>query len=181
MRKEQIKNFTIEVLDFLLGIPEAFAKGFDRDEFYRQLRGMPSEKVLTTANICKIFHQFKKTGYIEIENTDSNESIKFTNKAKLAVIDKLAKKEKTGKENCFISFDIPEKLKSNRDKFRRAIKRIGFVQIQKSLWSSNKNVGHLVDLAAEEYKVESYVVYIISKQTNIDDIIPNLLERNKEN
>ncbi|MCL5410746.1 MAG: hypothetical protein M1324_02725 [Patescibacteria group bacterium] len=176
-KKQKVGNLTIEILDFFLGIPEAIVSGFDRKGFYRIMQGMPAEKSLTVSNICKIFHSFKKSGYIEIINANQNESIRFTNKAQLAIIDKLAERHKTDNKYCLISFDIPEKFRSNRDKFRRVIKRMGFCQIQKSLWVCDRSVGWLIELAAKEYRVSDYVVYIISERTNIDQTIPQLLAK----
>jgi len=177
LSKTRIVNFTIEALDFLLGIPESFILGFDRKEFYRIMNGMPTEKVLTTSNICKLFNQFKKSGYVEIVQESGSESIVFTNKARLAVIDKLADRIKSDSRLRFISFDIPERLSTNRDKFRRTIKRLGFVQIQKSLWVCDKNIGDLVQMAAEEYKVDQYVVYIAANETNINSTIEQMIRK----
>lgn len=174
------KKITIEVLDFFLGIPEVFINSFDRTEFYRMLNGMPSERVLSVSNICKLFHSFKKTGYIIVKKTkNGNESIRFTNKAKLTIIDKLAEKEQTGTMYCFISFDIPEELRVNRDKFRRSIKRMGFRQLQKSLWVSNRSIGQLVEMAANEYKVNEYVIYMITNLTNVNQLLPKILSNEK--
>lgn len=173
--KSDVINFTIEVLDFLLGIPESFMLGFDRKEFYRIMNGMPTERVLTTANICKLFNQFKKSGYIDVVDKKDGESVVFTQKARLAVIDKLADRIESDNQLRFISFDIPERLRVDRDKFRRAIKRIGFIQIQKSLWVCNKNVGDLVQMAAEEYEVDQYVVYIAANETNINSTIEEMI------
>lgn len=175
IEKSAVVNFTIEVLDFLLGIPESILLGFDRKEFYRQLGGMPTEKVLTTANICKLFHRFKKCGYIDVVQENGGESVLFTDKAKLAIIDKLAGRISSDSHLRFVSFDIPERMRTNRDKFRRAIKRLGFVQIQKSLWVCDKNVGDLVQMAAEEYRIDEYVVYIAANETNINSTIEGMI------
>ncbi|MFA6423549.1 MAG: hypothetical protein WCW17_03825 [Patescibacteria group bacterium] len=173
--KEKVKNFTLEIIDLFLEIPENFINAFDRKEFYRIINGSPTPKKLTRSNISKILNNLKNNGYIQIEKTSTSESIKFTNKAKLAVIDRLAMKKISENFFCFVSFDIPEEMKINRNRFRRAIKKIGFHQIQKSLWVSNKNLGGFVDLAAEEYGVSDYVVYFISDKTNITDYINNLI------
>lgn len=169
--KQKIKNFTIDLLDFFLGIPESMAYAFDRKEFYRSMNGFPTERQLTCSNIAQLISNLKRGGYIEIKKSESGESICFTNKARLAIVDRLAGRISKDDKFYFISFDIPERLRVNRDQFRRAIKRMGFIQIQKSLWVCDRNVGELVELAAYEYKVEPYVVYIVSTITDIDGII----------
>lgn len=169
--KKKIKTFAIEILDFFLGLPENFINSFDRKEFYRLMSGYPTETQLTCSNIAQLIANLKHSGYIKVSKTSRGESIEFTNKAKLAVIDTLADKKKSDGKHYFISFDIPEDLRANRDKFRRAIKKMGFVQIQKSLWVNNKSVGGLIEMAAYEYEVEKYVVHIVSELTDIDGII----------
>jgi len=178
--KQKIKNVTIEIIDFFLGIPESVVNGFDRNEFYRLMQGHSGEKELTCSNIAKFITNLKNRGYIEIQATSNNsESIIFTNKARLAIIDRLIKRTKNDNKYCFVSFDIPEDMRINRDQFRRTIKRMGFVQVQKSLWVIDKNVGEYVEMAAEEYSVNEYVVYLVTEATNIDTLLPKMLKHIK--
>jgi uncharacterized UPF0160 family protein len=79
----------------------------------------------------------------------------------------------------FVSFDIPELMRKNRDAFRRAIKKLGFKQIQKSLWVTTKEIGELVEMAAEEYSVADYIAYFVSESSNIDRHIEKMVENNK--
>ena len=170
--KNKVKNITHDIIDFFLSVPEALVRGFDRQEFYRLLQGRTSEPVLSCSNICKIYNNLKCQGYIQVnEKGGGNESIQFTNKAKMAIVDRLASKIPSSVEYCLVSFDIPEYLKRNRNGFRRTIKKMGFKQIQKSLWVSNKKLGHLVELASIEYGVDEYVVYFISNNINITNHI----------
>jgi len=173
--KKRIKSFSLDVIDFFLGIPESVIYAFDRKEFYRILRGNPHENVLTCVNIAQLISNLKRSGYIEIDKIGGQESVRFTDKAKLAIVDRIAERSAVDNRNRFVSFDIPERLRQSRDQFRRTIKRLGFVQIQKSLWVCDKNIGNLVELAAKEYGVEDYVVYIVSEKTNIDSTISKIL------
>jgi hypothetical protein len=175
--KNKLKNFTVEVLDLFLGIPESIVNAFDRKEFYRIVNGMPTEKVLTCSNISKLVQSFKRSGYIEIKRSGGQESICFTNKARLAVIDRIAARGEEDEKYRFVSFDIPEKWRARRNQFRSTIKRLGFRQIQKSLWVCNKNIGNLVDIAADEYKVGEYVVYIVAEATNINEAIGEIFTK----
>lgn len=111
----------------------------------------------------------EKNGFITINH--KNNSIAYTNKAKFREIERFVADRL--EENCyrFVSFDIPELLRKQRDAFRRTIKRMGFIQIQKSLWVINKDVGDLVELAAYEYQVEKYIVYLVSARSDIDGVI----------
>jgi len=179
--KRKVKNFTLDVIDLFLGIPESLVMAFDRKEFYRFLSGNQTEHMLTCDNIAKLISNLKKSGYIQVEKRDGRESIKFTDKARLAIVDRIASRSAVDSKHHFVSFDIPEKMRPNRDKFRRTIKRLGFRQIQKSLWVCKKEVGDLVELAAREYGVDEYVVYIVSGNTNIDKAILKMFPTRTDN
>lgn len=128
----------------------------------------------SNTKISKNFYELKRNGYIKYDN--KNDSIEFTDKAKIHLIDRISECIKQDDKLRFISFDIPEILKNSRDGFRRAIKRIGFRQVQKSLWVINKNVGKLVEDICKEYGVEKYVTYIVAESTDINNHIHELLK-----
>lgn len=167
MDKKKITNATIEIIDFFLNIPEAIVIGFNRKEFYRNLHGYYHEQELTVKNIAKFLYNFKKSGYVEIAEINGQESIRFTNKARLAIADRLGGRLKIDGKYYLVSFDVPERLRTKRDNFRRVIKRLGFQQIQKSLWAANKNLDEFVILAAKEYGVEDYVVCAVVESVDI--------------
>jgi len=166
--KRKIVNFTTNIIDTFLGIPETLICSFDRKNFYYLMTNNFPEKQLTVDNICHWIHNLKKRGYIRIEKTNNTESIVFTDKAKLIVVDKLINKSPRNDYWHFVSFDIPERKRLGRDQFRRTIKRMGFKQIQKSLWVSDKNVGEYIEMASLEFGVSEYVVYLVTNKTNID-------------
>lgn len=177
----QISNLTAEIIDLFLGIPESFIYSFDREEFYRMMHGFSKEKVYTYSKIAKILHSLKRSGYVRIEKQDKdNQKIIFTNKAHLAIIDRQVARNPQDGIFRFVSFDIPEEKRRNRDQFRRSIKRMGFIQIQKSLWVTNKNVGNYVEIAANEYQVSEYIVYLVTVGTNIDWFLKDLFDDQKE-
>lgn len=117
----------------------------------------------------------ERTGYVR--HHAHNDSIEFTNKAKIRIIDTISSKHEIDGMFRFLSFDIPEQKRVLRDGFRRAIKRLGFKQVQKSLWVCNKNVGDLVEIIIEEFKVNEYVTYIISEKSDIDEHIQKMFNK----
>lgn len=114
------------------------------------------------------FYELKRRGYIEETELEGERAIRLTDKAKLKIVEKIVARQPSDRRLRYVSFDIPERLHYQRDLFRRTIKRIGFHQIQQSLWAIDKNVGKLVEIAAKEYKVEDYIAYIVSEGSNID-------------
>jgi CRISPR-associated endonuclease Cas2 len=124
--------------------------------------------------ISKKLCEMERVGYIRHDH--QSDSIEFTDKAKIRIIDTLSLNHEVDGMYRFLSFDIPEHKRSLRDGFRRAIKRLGFKQVQKSLWVCNKNVGDLVEVIIDEYKIDDYVTYIISEKSDIDDYIKKMFE-----
>ncbi|MFA6963728.1 MAG: CRISPR-associated endonuclease Cas2 [Patescibacteria group bacterium] len=172
----QAASLTLErVLDSVLGLTESFliiAGG--RKEVYRQL--YYAEPTLTYRNFCKFIDSMKRRKYIEIRQ-DAQESIVFTNKARLKVADKIVKHNKLIDRFLLVSFDIPEYLSTRRNNFRKVLKRMGFKQIQRSLWVTDKDAAEFVELASIEYKVEEYVASFIAEQSSINKSILGILSK----
>ena len=162
-------------LGFLFEKAEKYVSKFDDEKsFYHEINTMSGNR-LRHQQVSKMIYQLKRNGYIEIDDT-TGRSIKLTDKAKIKIVEQVVEKTSVDRRNRFVSFDIPEPLHANRDQFRRVIKRMGFRQIQQSLWVIDKNVGELVEIAAKEYGIEEYVAYIVAEKTNIDAHIQNALK-----
>ena len=131
-----------------------------------------SDYDISPRRVSKMLYELKKNKYIEYREGDS---VVFTNKAKIKIIDRLVEGKNSDNKYRLVSFDIPEIFRSNRNNFRRAIKRMGFRQVQKSLWVTDRNVGNLVEIAAIEYNVSRYIAYFVSDKSNIDNHIIKVL------
>lgn len=122
--------------------------------------------------ISQMVYDLKRREYISFGEGDS---VVLTNKAKIKIIDQVVRDERKDGKYRFISFDIPESKRLRRDNFRLAIKRMGFCQVQKSLWVCEYNLGDLVEAAIAEFEVDDYVAYFVADKTNIDDHIQKVL------
>ncbi len=142
-------------------------KTTDSRALYKELNNI-SDHQLSPRQVSNMIYQLKNSKYIEVYDKDGEKSIKLTNKAKIKLVEKIIEKKPEDNKYRFVSFDIPERLHHRRDKFRQTIKRMGFRQIQQSLWVTDKNIGEMVEIAAKEYGVEDYVAYIVSEKSNID-------------
>lgn len=58
-----------------------------------------------------------------------------------------------------VTFDIPERYASLRDKLRSILKRAGFEKLQHSVWIFPHNCQQLVDLIKNESALRRYVIY----------------------
>jgi DNA-binding transcriptional regulator PaaX len=128
---------------------------------------------VSNRQISRMIYDLKRRNYIQV---DAGDSVKLTGKAKIKIIDKISNARVRDNKYRIISFDIPETKRANRNNFRRAIKRIGFRQVQKSLWVCDRNVGDLVQIAEQEYGVGDYVAYFVAECSTIDRYIKKILD-----
>lgn len=121
---------------------------------------------------ARTLENLSQRGYIrKISDVEGNVSVEFTVKAKMKIVDTIAAELTNTDRYHFVSFDIPEMYRVQRNKFRIALKRLGFKQIQQSLWVINKDAGELVQEIAYDLKIEKYLVYVVSAKSDIDGIL----------
>lgn len=184
---KKIKNISLYILEKAVLVLddslELIDCCVDKKKLYTSVyTGYPTKTDYSLTDFARHLSVLRKGGYIKDVDSDkqnNNSSIELTNKAKLKVVDKISKRIESDGKFRFVSWDIPEKIRKNRNQFRTAIKRMGFVQIQKSLWVIDKNVTDLVEMAAYEYKVEKFIAYIVSEKSDIDGIIEKKLKHKK--
>jgi len=171
--KKKIKTFAMTFLENLLEIAENLTEiSVSRHGAYRRLSVMYGGKDFSKKIFTKELNNLKHSGYLKL----GSDSIVLTNKAKMKLVDSIALRYPKDNKYYLVSFDIPEQMRTKRNKFRRIIKKLGFVQIQKSLWALDKNVGELVEIASYEYEVEKYVAYFVSIKSNIDGLIQRKID-----
>jgi len=169
--KKKFKFASLELLKFIANVVEATFLIADKKALYRYAYGFG----WNNRDLSRAIYKLKKTNYITTSDLTGKQSIELTNKAKIQTVEIIVKKIKVSEKNRFLSFDIPAKFNYNRNKFRKIIKKIGFVKVQQSLWVTNKDVTDLVEAAIYECDVEKYVAYIVSEQSDIDGLIKKLL------
>ncbi|MFA6963646.1 MAG: hypothetical protein WC227_02930 [Patescibacteria group bacterium] len=150
-----------------------------REDAYKISRQLYSGADLDNSDISKFLYSLRRSGYVEQSSHAQSGSLVITNKARLAVVEKVASLIPNDDKFRFVSFDIPETMRHNRDMFRRVIKRLGLKQIQKSLWVCKKDVGKYIELAMDEYAVSEYVIYMVVLSSSADEFINNLLKETK--
>ncbi|MFH0928572.1 MAG: hypothetical protein V1821_03820 [bacterium] len=65
---------------------------------------------------------------------------------------------------CYVIFDIPEDARMTRDAFRYFLKQADFVQVQKSVWKTSKDVVKELRLFIATAKVERWVTIIVGEE-----------------
>ena len=77
-----------------------------------------------------------------------------------------------------VAFDIPESKAKIRDAFRRNIRNMGFLQVQKSLWVYPYPCLKYLDNLINEYRVRSYVSLIEGRFIGKDGVLKKLFKLN---
>jgi len=170
------KTITAKVLECLFNTLEDFAElAISKKAAYRHLSVFDKEYEWTETKLGKWVESLKREGYIEFKEISGKRSIEFTDKGRIKIVELIASKIPCDGLNRFVSFDIPNDLRNQRDGFRKAIKKMGFRQLQQSLWVINKDVGDLVQIAEYEFGVEKYSAYIVSNHSDVDGVIKKIL------
>ena len=166
---EKTKKITVAILREISKFVDEGVELITFNDVRRNLAYLPGDPRRVPNNIRSL----ERRGYIEI-NRVSN-SIQLTNKGKIKLIEESADYSVDGKWRM-LSFDIPEKLRSKRRQFRRAIKRIGYKQVQKSLWASPFVKADEIDLIIEELGIGKYVAYLLVEKTDIENHLKSLFK-----
>ena len=69
----------------------------------------------------------------------------------------------------FVIYDIPERMKSERNMFRSFLKRNGFIKLQNSVFVSAFADLDDLDFVRHEYEIEKYVNFIVGKSDLRED------------
>lgn len=108
-------------------------------QFFRELEKISKYKQNT---LRSAFWRAQRQGLIE----KKSDLINLTAKGRLKVAPFMAEKLSAGSQ-LMVVFDVPEDQSSKRQKLRQVLKEWKFKQIQKSVWSTNKDYrNELVEL-----------------------------------
>lgn len=173
---EKAGEITLDILECIASIPEALVGSFlSRDDVYRQY----DRPEFLATKFFDHLRSMRTTGYIEIEKIDGNYSVQLTKKGKIKLLEDSKNTTTDGKWR-FLSFDIPEDWRRIRNQFRRSIKRIGYRQVQQSLWACPFIRADEVDLIIDELKIRKYVAYFVIEKTDIENHLSKLFPELKQ-
>ncbi len=130
---------------------------FDVDEKRRRV-------LEQTKQYKRKFKYLEDAGYIAELGSDRFE---ITDEAKIGLLKELIKKRHRDGHARLVMFDIPEKLKANRNYFRKHLAELGFEMYQKSVWISDLPCEDLVKLVAKYHGLGKYVDLFVGKSVLI--------------
>lgn len=163
-------------MDGLLRVSEGTFNAFvDQKSFYKHVESNSYSRDQLVDRVRAMINR----GYIEAVEESGSRSIRLTRKGKIKRLEKSTNQEIDGKWR-FISFDIPEKLKTLRLRLARSLRRIGYKSVQKSLWACPFIKANEVNLILEELCLRSYVAYFVVEKTDIkehlEELFPEVFE-----
>jgi len=164
---EKTKEITVAILREISKFLDEGVELITFDDIKRKLDHIPGDPRRVPNNLWSL----ERRGYIKVDRASN--SVKLTNKGKIKLVEESGSFEVDGKWRM-LSFDIPEDLRNKRNQFRRSIKRIGYKQVQKSLWACPFAKADEIELIIKEMKLEKYTAYLLVEKTDIDSHLKTL-------
>lgn len=159
--KNKALSISLEILKEITKFAEEMVELITFDDIKRNMNYIEGDPRRISTNIRSL----ERNGYIKINRVNS--SIELTNKGKIKLIEKSTNDVVDGKWRI-LSYDIPEDFKNKREQFCRSIRRVGFKQVQRSLWACPFVRADEVDLITKEMGLTKYVAYLLVEKTDIE-------------
>lgn len=173
---KNISLIILEALDEFVDLTDAFIFSANSTKlFYQRLR----ENKIEREKLSRQLNYLKDQGYIEYSRKKEQISVKLTLKGKIKLLE--SPNNKIDGKWRMISFDIPEEIRKTRNQFRSAIKRVGFRQVQLSLWACPFVKADQVIKIIDYYKVGEYVAYLIVEKTDIEEYLQEMFKEELKN
>lgn len=150
--------FRMTVYSSLAFVPENYLRkrlGFEeRPDISRRMR--------------QASHRLRHRGLVEIEPGSwrlrlTDKGKRFAEKIETAERLVISPPKKWDEKWRVIIFDVPERYKVSRDRFRRILAKAGFLRLQDSVWVHPYDCEDLVALIRKELRLGGSVLYIIAE------------------
>ena len=143
-----------------------YDKLYGRAEYKDIMRRISWQK--SRMQFAKFINNLKRRGYLKIKIEKDKSAVILTPNGlekilRLSLEKSDRKKRRDGKWQMII-WDIPENYKKTREKFRNALKSLGYQQLQKSVWVCPYNIIKETEKVIRFYGTEEYVrLFLISE------------------
>ncbi|MBN2585444.1 CRISPR-associated endonuclease Cas2 [Patescibacteria group bacterium] len=119
-------------------------------------------------NSKRVFRYLKEADYL---CSLGNDRFQIADEVKINLLKDLIKNRRPDGKLRIIMFDIPEKLKMNRNFFRKHLADLGFNMQQKSVWVSNLPCEDLVRLIVKYHGLAKHVDLFVGEPVPIRNAI----------
>ena len=171
-QREKIVDITTTILEVLFRFGGATSDALSgRKEFYNEINQRGFDRITISNRVRELI----SAGNIEALEESGTKSIRLTRKGKIKCLEQACNNETDGKWR-FVSFDIPEELKTQRLAFTRSLRRIGYKPVQKSLWVCPYNKADETQLLCDELRINEYVANFKVEKIDIENHLRELFE-----
>lgn len=130
---KRVNTLVVEILSVLKDLGEMMPMPFETPySWIRRYSGVPRKKYRDTV------YQMEKRGIVESSKKSAGKFLQLTRRGELELLlfkgIKIKKNEKWDGKWRVIMFDIPERARKLRDRFRWLLKRNGYQKIQQSVF-----------------------------------------------
>lgn len=144
------------------------------------LRNNNRTKKSNFKTIYDTIYRLQNEGFLkEVENQGRKKYI-TTLKGKAKILAYLKIDKKWDNKWRIVIFDIPEKKRIMRNKFRDKLILIGYRQLQESVWICPYNTADVVEELIILYDAEEYIHYLLVEEIDNRDVLTKLFNLDKE-
>lgn len=125
----------------------------DREREYRAFR--------------KQVEYLRRKKFLKTKKTEEGLLVELSDEGRVELMKRLVRERPAFKDEqvCLVVYDVPNEGNLGRDALRYFLKRIGFKQVQRSVWSTDKDVVREVLEFVQSTKITKWVeVYLAKKQ-----------------
>ena len=122
------------------------------------------EQLIQSRRDQQTFRYLKQAGYLK-KIDDQRYSVTLLSQINL--LSELIKKRKPDGRLRIIFFDIPEKMRSKRNHFRRHLVELEFSMLQQSVWISKLPCENLVKKVVKYHGLKKYVDFVIADTVSL--------------
>lgn len=171
IRREDLEIAKLSLKEILLALFDATVMPFfESSSVYRQsVKGYHHERENERYDLRQKIYYLKKHGYINTFIENKEKFLELTPKGvnhikKIMAYDiKINKPEIWDRKWRIVIFDVPEKRRDERDILRKAIKKAGFIQVQKSVFVYPYECTNEISDLSERLGISEFVIIMISE------------------
>lgn len=166
-------NIRTGIGDYLLLSLEKTVDGYIRLEdflYNTHIYARGYERPLKKSSFSKALKRLREKGFIEVLN-ESEIIIKLTDDGRThALWEKVRHLEGVwDKKWRIVAFDIPETHSLTRNLFRRRLKELGFILLQKSIWVSKASCTDLIRQYVKDLGISKWVSVLEAENVDFGD------------
>lgn len=129
---------------------------------YSELRKRLRRSGYKEGSLSDTIYHLRQSGYLEVVEKDAIKSVRITKKGRFKIWKPKVDNSWDGRWRL-IGYDVTEIRRKTRDDLRLALKKLGFVQMQQSLWLCPYDVSEEIEEVLDMLDLREEVDYFIAE------------------